>query len=139
MLQKSTLLSTSAVSEMSSSSKNIHQSFSFENHIQRIHLPKTLYERQGEILLLRSFEDISEKELETSLNILIRDNNIKTIRLDTHISHDNQRQIANIIMRNHPLFEMMRLVHGNDVVNVTFGGIKDLNDILGQKFVDDFV
>jgi hypothetical protein len=42
-------------------------------------------------------------------------------------------------MRNHPLFEMMRLVHGNDVVNVTFGGIKDLNDILGQKFVDDFV
>ena len=34
---------------------------------------------------------------------------------------------------------MMRLVHGNDVVNVTFGGIKDLNDLLGQKFVDDFV
>ncbi|HBB27500.1 TPA: hypothetical protein DCZ36_03330, partial [Candidatus Gracilibacteria bacterium] len=104
-----------------------------------IHLPKNTYEIHGNTLLLRSFSDISEAELEISLNLLIRDNNIKTLRLDSSISHDAQRQVANIVMRNHPLFEMMRLVHGNDVVNVTFGGIKDLNDLLGQKFVDDFV
>ncbi|PJC56608.1 hypothetical protein CO024_02125, partial [Candidatus Gracilibacteria bacterium CG_4_9_14_0_2_um_filter_38_7] len=106
---------------------------------QSFHLPKNSYEIQGNTLLLRTFDNISEAELEKSLNILIRDNNIKTLRLDSSISHEAHRQIANIIMRNHPLFEMMRLIHGNDVVNITFGGIKDLNDLLGQKFVDDFV
>lgn len=89
--------------------------------------------------MLRTFDDISETELETSLNALIREYDIATIHLDPHISHDAHRKVANILMRNHPLFEMMRLVNGNDVVNVTFGGIKDLNDIFGQKFVDDFV
>lgn len=106
---------------------------------EKIHLPKNSYEIQGNTLLLRTFDNLSETELETSLNALIRDYRITSIRLAPDISHDAHRQVANIIMRNHPLFEMMRLIHGNDVVNVTFGGIKDLNDLLGQKFVDDFI
>lgn len=142
----STVKRTSVVASTSVASQTVTAPERITSHIispektpHRIHLTKNTYEIQGNTLLLRSFTDISETELETSLNILIRDNNIKTLRLDPSISHDAQRQVANIVMRNHPIFEMMRLVHGNDVVNVTFGGIKDLNDLLGQKFVDDFV
>lgn len=138
--QASVVVSASVASQAVTAPERITSHITSPDRISHsVHLPKNTYEIQGNTLLLRSFSGISESELETSLNILIRDNNIKTLRLDSNISHDAQRQVANIVMRNHPLFEMMRLVHGNDVVNITFGGIKDLNDLLGQKFVDDFV
>lgn len=137
--QASVVASASVVSQIVTVPEKITSHIIPEKPSHSIHLPKNSYEIQGDTLLLRNFSGISETELEILLNVVIRDNNIKTLRLDPNISHDAQRQVANIVMRNHPLFEMMRLVQGNDVVNVTFGGIKDLNDLLGQKFVDDFV
>lgn len=78
----------------------------------------------------------SESEIRIGLSRILGDNKIQTIRFDSRLDTKKKRILANILARNHPLIEVLRLIPGNNVVNVGFSGIKKLNDIYGQNFVD---
>lgn len=43
------------------------------------------------------------------------------------------------INENHPMYDILLLEEWDDICNFTFSGIKDMNDIYGQPFVDEIV
>lgn len=47
-----------------------------------------------------------------------------------------KRALSEIISENYPMIEIARLTPGYDILNIVFEGIKKLNDIYGQAFVD---
>lgn len=51
-------------------------------------------------------------------------------------SVEERRFVASVVSRNFPLVEVGRLVPGHAIANVSFSGIKKLNDRFGQEFVD---
>lgn len=58
------------------------------------------------------------------------------MHFDPNLETGKKRILANILAKNHPLIEVLRLIPGNDVINISFSGIKKLNDTYGQGFVD---
>ena len=63
----------------------------------------------------------------------------ETITFTSDISHESKRILANILAENHPLLEVARLLPDHEVMNLNFRGIKQLNDIYGQAFVDGLI
>lgn len=94
------------------------------------------HEIQGTTLFIKDIPPMSPTELERELIHIMRDHPTETIRFDESLSSEAKRVLSTIISKNHQLVEVARLLPGNDVVNITFAGIKKLNDTYGQDFTD---
>lgn len=106
----------------------------------QINVPSALiHEIQGTTLILKDIPPLAPKDLEKALIQIMRDNPVDSIRFDNSLSSEAKQALSTIMSKNHPLVEVVRLIPGNDVVNITFAGIKKLNDTFGQAFVDRFM
>lgn len=66
---------------------------------------------------------------------ILSDQNIKKIKL-LNLDSESKEIINQIISENYPLIEVIRLIPGETVTNITFSWIKKINDTLGQCFTD---
>lgn len=99
------------------------------------HTPISFHLYNG-VLSIRDIHGGSEPEIRKELLYILEQTQAKTIMFDPHIDTTKKRILANLLTKNHPLIEVVRLLPGNDVLNVSFAGIKKLNDTYGQSFVD---
>ncbi len=105
-----------------------------KNEIPKIN-EKILEEKTSDTLKISPILSTNQHEFrEKIIEILNSDKNIKKIE----IPHDRKTKelINSIVSENYPLIEVMRLVPGETVTNITFSWIKKLNDNLGQNFTD---
>lgn len=92
---------------------------------------------EGQDLYIRDITlGASESDIRRELSRVLGGSGLRIIRFDPCLDTEKKRILANMLAKNHPLIEVLRLIPGNDVVNVSFAGIKKLNDIYGQSFVD---
>lgn len=91
---------------------------------------------EGQSLLIHDIQGRSESQIRREISRILEDGSIRTIRFDPGLDTSKKRMLSGILAKNHPLVEVLRLIPGNDVLNVSFSGIKKLNDTYGQSFVD---
>lgn len=94
------------------------------------------YVMDGNNVVIKNIHGASESAVRRELSAILEKTHAETITFDQHIDIAQKRILANILAKNHPLIEVLRLLPGNNVVNVSFAGIKDLNGRLGAMLVD---
>lgn len=85
---------------------------------------------------MHAIHGTSEAEVRRELTLILQKTGAETVRFDSRLGTTEKRLLGNILAKNHPLIEVLRLLPGNNVLNVSFAGIKKLNDTYGQAFVD---
>lgn len=91
---------------------------------------------EGSKLVILDIKGQSESGIRREFSRILGDTRIQTIHFDPSMDSTKKRILANILAKNYPLVEVLRLIPGNTVANVSFAGVKKLNDIYGQNFVD---
>lgn len=91
---------------------------------------------EGTKLFIQDIQNQTESQIRREFSRLLADSRIQTIHFDPFMDSAKKRILANILAKNYPLVEVLRLIPGNTVANVSFAGVKKLNDTYGQDFVD---
>ncbi|MDD2891656.1 MAG: hypothetical protein PHQ95_01705 [Candidatus Gracilibacteria bacterium] len=97
------------------------------------------YRIKGKNLFIENIHGHAEREVREEFSRIIEQKNIQSIHFSLSLDTIKKRILSNILAKNHPLIEVLRLIPGNDIVNIGFAGIKKLNDTHGQDFVDSLM
>ncbi|MDP2090225.1 MAG: hypothetical protein Q8K30_01385 [Candidatus Gracilibacteria bacterium] len=73
------------------------------------------------------------------VSLKINNKSIDYIKLPDNLSKESKREIYGIIYENFPILSIDRIGKGDNLVNLNFFGIKQLNDDVGKEIVDEFI
>ncbi|MDQ1344298.1 MAG: hypothetical protein QG650_1018 [Patescibacteria group bacterium] len=90
-------------------------------------------------LRLKRVDFSSHAAAESEICRMLANPAVRQLRFSDLKTLEERRFVASIVARNFPLLEVGRLIPGHSIANVSFSGIKKLNDRFGQEFVDHII
>lgn len=95
--------------------------------------------REGGALSLKRVDVSDHQAAESEICRMLSLSGMKHLRFSELKTLEERRFVAAIVSRNFPLLEVGRLIPGHSIANVSFSGVKKLNDRYGQAFTDHIV
>lgn len=94
---------------------------------------------EGDALRLKRIDVTDHSAAEAEICRMLSYPSVKRLAISDLKSLEERRFVAAVVSRNFPLLEVGRLIPGHSIANVSFSGVKKLNDRYGQAFTDHVV